>query len=90
MTEFFTIGIVLGLSAGFAPGPLLTLVISETLQHDIKSLPHYNDTTVIAVMLNTIADNLSERVGFPTNNIFMNDRQAHSSMVFDDGNIIQW
>jgi len=34
---FLTIGIVLGLSAGFTPGPLLTLVISETLQHDIKS-----------------------------------------------------
>ena len=32
-----TIGTILGLSAGFAPGPLLTLVISETLQHDIKS-----------------------------------------------------
>jgi threonine/homoserine/homoserine lactone efflux protein len=31
------IGTILGLSAGFAPGPLLTLVISETLQHDIKS-----------------------------------------------------
>lgn len=30
-------GTVLGLSAGFAPGPLLTLVISETLQHGIKS-----------------------------------------------------
>jgi threonine/homoserine/homoserine lactone efflux protein len=27
----------MGLSAGFAPGPLLALVISETLQHDIKS-----------------------------------------------------
>ena len=27
----------MGLSAGFAPGPLLTLVISETLKHDIKS-----------------------------------------------------
>ena len=27
----------MGLSAGFAPGPILTLVISETLQHDIKS-----------------------------------------------------
>ena len=27
----------MGLSAGFAPGPLLTLVISETLQHDIKA-----------------------------------------------------
>jgi threonine/homoserine/homoserine lactone efflux protein len=37
MIDFLTIGIILGLSAGFAPGPLLTLVISETLQHDIKS-----------------------------------------------------
>ncbi len=37
MIYFLTIGTVLGLSAGFTPGPLLTLVISETLQHDIKS-----------------------------------------------------
>jgi len=37
MLDFLTIGIILGLSAGLAPGPLLTLVISETLQHDIKS-----------------------------------------------------
>ncbi len=37
MIHFLTIGTLLGLSAGFAPGPLLTLVISETLQHDIKS-----------------------------------------------------
>jgi threonine/homoserine/homoserine lactone efflux protein len=37
MMYFLTVGAVLGLSAGFAPGPLLTLVISETLQHDIKS-----------------------------------------------------
>ena len=37
MLSFLTIGIILGLSAGFAPGPLLTLVISETLQHDIRS-----------------------------------------------------
>lgn len=37
MIHFLTIGTVLGLSAGFAPGPLLTLVISETLQHDIKA-----------------------------------------------------
>jgi threonine/homoserine/homoserine lactone efflux protein len=37
MTHFLTIGTLLGLSAGFAPGPLLTLVISETLQHNIKS-----------------------------------------------------
>jgi threonine/homoserine/homoserine lactone efflux protein len=37
MINFLTIGIILGLSAAFVPGPLLALVISETLQHDIKS-----------------------------------------------------
>lgn len=37
MIHFLMMGTVLGLSAGFAPGPLLTLVISETLQHDSKS-----------------------------------------------------
>ena len=37
MIHFLAIGTVLGLSAGFAPGPLLTLVISETLRHDIKA-----------------------------------------------------
>ncbi|MFZ5569630.1 MAG: LysE family translocator [Thermodesulfobacteriota bacterium] len=37
MIHFLIIGIVLGLSAGCSPGPLLTLVISETLRHDIAS-----------------------------------------------------
>jgi threonine/homoserine/homoserine lactone efflux protein len=37
MINFLTIGIILGLSSGFTPGPLLTLIIFETLQHDIKS-----------------------------------------------------
>ena len=37
MLEFITIGILLGISAGFAPGPLLTLVIAESLQHGIKN-----------------------------------------------------
>jgi threonine/homoserine/homoserine lactone efflux protein len=37
MINFLTMGIVLGLSAGFAPGPLLTLTISETLQHGIRA-----------------------------------------------------
>ena len=37
MLSFLTTGIILGLSAGFAPGPLLALVISETLQHDMKA-----------------------------------------------------
>lgn len=29
-------GVILGLSAGFAPGPLLTLVITQTLRHNTK------------------------------------------------------
>jgi threonine/homoserine/homoserine lactone efflux protein len=37
MMTYLTIGTALGLSAGFTPGPLLTLVISETLQHDVKA-----------------------------------------------------
>jgi len=36
MLSFLSAGIVLGLSAGFSPGPLLALVISQTLQHGIK------------------------------------------------------
>ena len=37
MIHFITIGSLLGLSAGLAPGPLLTLVVSETITHDIRS-----------------------------------------------------
>ena len=57
MIHYLTIGAVLGLSAGFAPGPLLTLVISETLQHGIKSglkvaiAPIITDLPIIIVTL---------------------------------------
>ncbi len=37
MLSFLVYGMVLGLSSGFAPGPLLTLVITETLQYNIKA-----------------------------------------------------
>jgi threonine/homoserine/homoserine lactone efflux protein len=37
MLSFLATGTILGLSAGFAPGPLLALVVSETLQHDMKA-----------------------------------------------------
>ena len=37
MIHFLTMGLILGLSAGFAPGPLLTLVVSETLEHDVTA-----------------------------------------------------
>lgn len=35
--HFLTFGIVLGLSSGYAPGPLITLVITETLRNGVKS-----------------------------------------------------
>ncbi|WP_419661204.1 lysine exporter protein [Desulfosarcina variabilis str. Montpellier] len=57
MMEFITVGILLGLSAGFAPGPLLALVISETLRHDIRSgikvaiSPFFTDLPIIILTL---------------------------------------
>lgn len=36
MIASLTTGIILGLSAGFSPGPLLTFVITQTLKYDIK------------------------------------------------------
>ena len=36
MFTFLSAGIVLGLSAGFSPGPLMTLVISQTLRHGVR------------------------------------------------------
>ena len=35
MMLFLTSGVVLGLSAGFSPGPLMALVISQTLRHGV-------------------------------------------------------
>jgi threonine/homoserine/homoserine lactone efflux protein len=37
MMNYLITGGILGLSAGFSPGPLLALVISETLRYDIKA-----------------------------------------------------
>ena len=36
MMTFLLSGVVFGLSAGLTPGPLLTLVVSETLRHGTK------------------------------------------------------
>jgi len=57
MLHFLTIGVVLGLSAGFAPGPLLMLVISETVRHGTRSgikvalAPIITDLPIILVTL---------------------------------------
>jgi threonine/homoserine/homoserine lactone efflux protein len=50
-------GLVLGLSAGFAPGPLLTLVISESLRHGGRAgvraalAPAVTDAPIIALTM---------------------------------------
>jgi threonine/homoserine/homoserine lactone efflux protein len=54
---YLTMGAMFGLSAGLSPGPLLTLVISETLQHNktegskIAFVPLITDLPVILVTL---------------------------------------
>lgn len=64
MTDFLPIGIILGLSAGFAPGPLLTLVVSESLQHGVMSgikvalAPIISDLPILLLAL-FIAEKLS-------------------------------
>ncbi len=61
MFNFLIIGIILGLSAGFAPGPLLTLVISETLKHNIRSgikvalAPIITDLPIVLISLFILA-----------------------------------
>jgi len=53
MIELAIKGIILGLSAGFSPGPLLALVISETINHNFKAgakvavAPLLSDTPII-------------------------------------------
>ncbi|UCD33501.1 MAG: hypothetical protein JSV38_06465 [Desulfobacterales bacterium] len=53
MSSALWVGVMFGLSAGFAPGPLLTLVITQTLRHGIKegiltaSAPVLTDAPII-------------------------------------------
>ncbi len=55
MPEYLTMGLVLGLSAGLAPGPMLTLVITETLRHGLGSgiriaiAPLFSDLPIIVL-----------------------------------------
>lgn len=64
MIHYLIIGTILGLSAGFAPGPLLTLVVSETISHDIKAgikvalAPLITDVPIV-IMTVYILSNLS-------------------------------
>lgn len=55
--EFLGIGVVLGLSAGLSPGPLLALVVSQTLAHGVVEgvkvafVPLITDLPVILISL---------------------------------------
>ena len=57
MLSYLVTGTVLGLSAGFAPGPLLTLVLSEAMKHGpaagvkVALAPVVTDPPVIALAL---------------------------------------
>jgi threonine/homoserine/homoserine lactone efflux protein len=57
MIEYLSAGTLLGLASGFAPGPLLVLVLSETLRHDIKAgikvsiAPLITDVPIIVISL---------------------------------------
>ncbi len=57
MLSYVAFAAILGLSSGFAPGPLLTLVIAETLQHGrgagikVAVAPLITDTPIVIVIL---------------------------------------
>lgn len=57
MEYFLSFGLVMGLTAGLSPGPLLTLVIAQSLQHGIRAgikvalAPIISDAPIIILML---------------------------------------
>ena len=65
MLYALSLGTVLGLSAGLAPGPLLTLVVTQTLRHGVKegikvaAAPLVTDLPIVLVSL-LVLSRLSE------------------------------
>ena len=59
--SFIIPGIIFGLSSGMSPGPLLTLVISETLKHGIKEgvkiaiAPLLSDLPIVLVTITLLS-----------------------------------
>ena len=57
MDYYLSFGLVMGVTAGLAPGPLLTLVVSETLQHGISAgvkialAPIISDAPIVIAIL---------------------------------------
>ncbi len=57
MLEYLTIGLILGVSAGFSPGPLTALIISETLMYGFKAgirvcfAPIFTDVIIVPTVI---------------------------------------
>ncbi|MDX9786535.1 MAG: LysE family transporter [Desulfobacterales bacterium] len=70
MLNYLLVGTVLGVSAGFSPGPLLALVISETLRHDVAAgikvaiAPIVTDLPIILVSVFILAKLSDHRMIF--------------------------
>ncbi len=72
MYSYFIMGIILGTSAGFSPGPILTLVVSQSLRYGRKEgikvalSPLITDMPIIAVTLFLLSQipNLETVLGF--------------------------
>ena len=67
MNEYFMLGLALGISAGFSPGPLSALIISETLMYGYKAglrvcfAPLFTDVVIVPLsilLLSTIKNHL--------------------------------
>jgi len=62
MNAYLMSGILMGVSAGFAPGPLLALIISETLEHGIKEgikvalAPIFTDLPIVLLALFVVSE----------------------------------
>lgn len=70
MDIFLSTGITLGLSAGFSPGPLSTLVISHSLQHGMREglkvamAPFVTDVPIVLVSVFVLAQLRNSQTAF--------------------------
>jgi len=52
--------------------------------------PDFNKNEDIKIMLESLAKTISDHTKMDLSNIFINHRHAHSGMVFDDSQIVEW
>jgi hypothetical protein len=52
--------------------------------------PDFNDRATVQTMLETLAQSIARRTDISMRKIFINQRQARSGRVFDDGAVVKW